>query len=110
MTDRRHFLLFYDLAPDYRERRDALRAEHRELAHAAVERGELVLAGALEDPRDAAVLLFSCDSDDVVRRFVEADAYVRGGLVTSWRIRQWKTIVGPDAVAPDDPAPGVTPP
>ena len=57
-----HYLLFYDVVPDYVERRAAYRAEHLALAKAAVARGELILGGALGDPIDQAVLLFSGDS------------------------------------------------
>jgi uncharacterized protein len=30
----------------------------------------------------------------VVEAFVEQDPYVRNGLVTSWRIREWNVAVG----------------
>ena len=67
-----HFLLFYDLAPDYLERRGQYRELH--LAHAweAHGRGELVLGGALADPADVAVLLFEAESPETAERFAEA--------------------------------------
>src|SRR5262245_36873508 len=92
-----HYLLFYDVVPDYVERRAAHRAEHLALARAAVARGELVLGGALADPVDGAVLLFRGDSPAVVEAFVAADPYVRHGLVTRWRVRTWTTVVGDGA-------------
>jgi uncharacterized protein YciI len=95
-----HYLLFYDYAPDYLARRGALRAEHLALAWAAHERGELVLAGVLAEPIDAAVFFFSGDSAEVVERFVAADPYVRDGLVIAWRVRRWDTVVGEDATNP----------
>jgi uncharacterized protein YciI len=96
----KHFLLLYDFVDDYLERRGALRAAHLELANAAVARGELVLGGALTAPADAAVLLFRARSDDVPRAFAESDPYVIRGLVKSWRVREWITVVGNDAAAP----------
>jgi uncharacterized protein len=93
-----HYLLFYDLAPDYLERRPAFRSEHLALARQAHQRGELILAGALADPADGAVLLFRGASAEVATRFAEDDPYVRNGLVRSWRVREWTTVVG------DDPA------
>ena len=45
-----HYLLIYDLANDYMERRAPLRSEHLTLARAAEARGELILAGALAHP------------------------------------------------------------
>ena len=95
-----HYLLFYDLAPDYLERRGELRDEHLALAWAAQARGELVLAGALAEPVDAAVLLFRGDTPDVAERFAAADPYVSHGLVTGYRVRPWTTVVGEDAATP----------
>ncbi len=89
-----HYLLFYDVVPDYEERRMALRAAHLGHARAAVARGELLLGGALADPVDGAVLLFECDSPAPVEAFAAADPYVLDGLVTRWRVRVWTTVVG----------------
>lgn len=95
-----HFLLMYEVSADYLERRGQYRAEHLELAWQAVERGELLLAGALADPVDGAVLLFEGESAEVAEAFVTRDPYVRNGLVTSWKVRQWTTVVGEDAATP----------
>jgi uncharacterized protein YciI len=89
-----HYLLFYDVVPDYAERRLPFRAAHLAHARAAVARGELVLGGALADPIDGAVLLFECDSPAPIEAFVAADPYVANGLVTKWRVREWTTVVG----------------
>jgi uncharacterized protein len=89
-----HYLLFYDVVPDYVERRAAFRAEHLALARAAHARGELVLGGALAEPADGAVLLFKGDSPAAAEAFAAADPYVRNGLVTRWRVRAWATVVG----------------
>ena len=95
-----HYLMFYDLAADYLERRGDYRAAHLQLAWAASERGELLLAGALADPVDGAVLLFSGESPAVAEAFAKADPYVREGLVTRWRVRPWTTVVGEQAATP----------
>ena len=98
-----HYVLLYDLAPDYLERRAALRDEHLKLAWDAQSRGELVLAGALTDPVDQGLLVFKGDSPEVAERFAEADPYVRSRLVTTWRVREWTTVVGDDAATPVRP-------
>ena len=95
-----HYLLLYDVVPDYLARRATLREDHLALARAAAARGELLLGGALADPVDGAVLLFRAESREAVERFVAADPYVRHGLVTAWRIREWTTVVGPGAEHP----------
>ncbi|WP_164703377.1 YciI-like protein [Modestobacter sp. KNN46-3] len=88
-----HLLLEYTLAEDYLERRAALRDDHLGLARAAHERGELLLAGALPDPYDRALLVWAAPRE-VVERFVEADPYVVHGLVTGWTIRPWNVVIG----------------
>jgi uncharacterized protein len=95
-----HYLLFYDFVADYVERRAEFRARHLQLAWEAQARGELILAGAYAGPVDGAALLFRCDSREIPERFVASDPYVQSGLVTKWRIREWTTVVGRDAITP----------
>ena len=92
-----HYLLFYELGPDYLERRPALRAEHLKYAWAAQSRGELVLGGAVGDPVESAVILFRGGSPEAAEKFARSDPYVTGGLVRSWKVRPWTTVVGDDA-------------
>ncbi len=101
-----HYLLMYDLSADYLERRGEFRDEHLSLAWEAQARGELALGGALADPVDASLLLFRGDSPAVAEAFVDADPYVKHGLVTKWRVRPWLTVVGEDAASPIHPAEG----
>ena len=98
-----HYLLLYDVAPDYLERRATFRDEHLALGWQAHARGELVLGGALAEPADGAVLLFRGDSPAAAEAFAQADPYVRHGLVTRWRVRPWTTVIGADAAAPVRP-------
>jgi len=95
-----HYLLFYEFVPDYLERRPKFRAEHLANGWKAVDRGELVLAGALADPVDGAVLVFNGQSPAVAENFAKADPYVVNGLVTRWFVRPWTTVVGRDAATP----------
>jgi uncharacterized protein len=88
-----HYILFYDVVDDYVERRVQFREAHLNHARAAVERGELVLGGALADPVDAAVILFR-GSAEVAEAFAKSDPYVINGLVKSWRVRKWNTVIG----------------
>lgn len=98
-----HYLMFYELAADYLERRGAFRNEHLQHAWQAQGRGELVLGGALADPADRAVLLFRCDSPEIPARFAAADPYVKNGIVVRYEIRPWTTVVGKDASSPVRP-------
>jgi len=92
-----HYLLLYEVVEDYAERRTPYRRAHITLAREAVARGELVLGGALAHPADGVVLLFRGESPEAAERFAAADPYVRNGIVTKWRVREWTTVVGADA-------------
>ena len=95
-----HYLRLYEAAPDYLERRPAFRNEHLTLAWQAHDRGELILAGALAEPVDGAVFLFQGNSPAAAEAFAAADPYVKNGLVKSWRVRPWTTVVGAAAATP----------
>lgn len=95
-----HYLLIYDLAPDYLERRGEFRDEHLKMAWDANESGDLLLGGALQDPADKAFLLFESDSPASAEEFAKNDPYVENGIVKSWQVRPWMTVVGEDASNP----------
>ena len=106
-----HFVLIYDVGEDFIEQRGRFRDEHLALAWQAVGAGELVLAGALSEPTDGALLLFESPTPDAAVRFAEADPYVRNGLVKRWRVQRWHTVVGALASDPRRPdVPGSRPP
>ncbi|MEN3747307.1 YciI-like protein [Sphingomonas sp. HF-S3] len=98
-----HYLLIYDLAPDYLERRAAFREAHLALAWRSVERGDLLLGGALADPAAQAMLLFQGEGPEAAETFAQDDPYVAAGLVTRWRVHRWTTVVGADASTPVHP-------
>lgn len=97
-----HFLLSYELAPDYLERRPLFRDDHLALAWKAAGAGALLLGGAVGDPVESALLLFT--DAEAAEAFAESDPYVREGLVRSWRLTPWATVVGPSAASPVHPA------
>ena len=97
------YLLIYEAAPEYLERRGSFRAEHLALAWEAHAKGHLVLAGALANPVDGAIFHFRGDSPAAAEEFARADPYVRNGLVRRWRVREWTTVIGDAAATPIHP-------
>ena len=89
-----YYLLEYVLVENYVARRASLREAHLALAQEANRRGDLVLAGALAEPPDRAVLVWRTEDPSAVERFVDDDPYVSNGLVTSWTIRPWTVVIG----------------
>ena len=92
-----HYILFYDVCPDYMEKRGQFRDLHLKHTRAAYDRGELLLGGALADPVDGAMLVFRGDSPSAAEAFAKSDPYVTNGLVTQWRVRKWNTVIGDGA-------------
>jgi uncharacterized protein len=95
-----HYILFYDVVENFVEKRAPFRGVHLSHAREAFERGELVLAGALAEPPDGAVLVFRGASPEAAENFARRDPYVTNGLVTSWRVRKWTTVIGDGASPP----------
>lgn len=89
-----YYALLYELVDDMVTRRVPFREEHLRLARESRERGELVLAGALAEPVDRALLVFHVDDRCKVEDFARKDPYVLNGLVKKWEVRPWNVVVG----------------
>jgi uncharacterized protein YciI len=87
-------LVYEEVVARYAERRAPFREEHLGLLREAHARGELVMAGALDDPPNGALLIFRSASPDVADAFARRDPYVTNGVVTRWRVRPWNVVVG----------------
>lgn len=87
-------LLTLEYVDDMLEKRGPHREEHLAGARRGFDAGEIVMAGALTDPVDAGVFVFKNVSEERVKEFAEADAYVRAGLVPKYTIRNWMVVVG----------------
>ena len=94
----KHFCLFYEYPADFRERRAPHRAMHLAHANASAARDELQLGGAFTDDPPQGLLLFKADTAATAEAFAEGDPYVINGVVKSWRVREWTTVVGSGAL------------
>ncbi len=95
-----YYALFYDVVDDFVARRAPYRDEHLRLAREAHQRRELLLAGALSDPADRALLIFRAPDKAVVEAFARGDPYVANGLVTRWEVRSWAVVIGNEPSVP----------
>jgi uncharacterized protein len=89
-----YYALFYDVVDHFVSRRSPYRDHHLHLAQEAYRRGELLLAGALSEPVDRALLVFHVPERTVVEDFARNDPYVTNGLVTRWEVRLWTVVIG----------------
>jgi len=91
-----YYTLFYYVVDDFVARRIPYRDEHLRLAQEAHQKGELVLAGAVGDPPDRALLVFRSSNSSVAEDFARKDPYVTNGLVTRWEAVSWAVVIGDD--------------
>ena len=89
-----YYILFYKTVENYVEKRAPYRDAHLAYANAAHERGELVMAGALDEPADSAVLVFKGEGPSAAEKFAQNDPYVKDGLITEWKVRPWTVVIG----------------
>ena len=103
-----YYALFYEVADDFVRRRAPYREEHLRLAREAHARGDLVLAGALADPADRALLVFRVKSRGIVEHFARSDPYVTNSLVMRFQVRPWTAVVGDEPAHNENALGGVT--
>ncbi len=99
-----HAVLEYTYEDNYLETREQYRADHLRLGWEAVERGELLLGGAVGEPPFQGLLIFiGEDALEAAKAFAAADPYVINGVVTSWTASPWTTVLGDEAATPVRP-------
>lgn len=87
-----YYILFYKTVDNYIERRAPFRGNHLDLVNEYHSAGTLVMAGALADPPDGAVLIFRGETPAAAHEFVSRDPYVKNGLITEWSVRPWNVV------------------
>ena len=86
-----YYLVYYELADNYAEAREPVRALHFKHIESYLDSGEFIMGGALETAEEA-VLVFKT-SKERVEEFIQKDPYIRSGVVTGWRIRKWNIAI-----------------
>jgi uncharacterized protein len=97
-SDMKYFALIYYVGDGFVARRTVFREEHLRLAREANQRGELLLAGALGDPPDRALLVFHAQERSLAEDFAQNDPYVTNGLVARWEVQPWSVVIGNNTV------------
>jgi uncharacterized protein YciI len=87
-----HQILFYDYVDDVLERRGPYREAHLAAIRAELEAGRVVMAGAVGDPPNGAVIVFGDVERDLIEAFARSDPYAEAGLVAAWRVEPWNTV------------------
>jgi uncharacterized protein YciI len=91
----KYYVLTYEVVDDMANRRLPFREAHLGLIRDLHSRGEIVMAGAVGDPPDGALIVFRAPSLEIAEAFVRNDPYVKNGLVVSWKVKPWTVVAGP---------------
>lgn len=83
-------ILSYSYVADVLERREPHREAHLALIARMETEGRLLLAGAIGDPPEGALIVF--DSAAAAEEFAASDPYREAGLVTEHSIRPWNLV------------------
>jgi uncharacterized protein YciI len=90
-----YYVLRYDtVVNNYVNRRAPFRAEHLRLLREAHQRGEVLMAGAVGEEPDGAIIIFRSETPAAAEAFVAQDPYVTNGLIIAWRIQPWNVVIG----------------
>ena len=90
----RTFAVLYQYVPDMQSRRDPHRAAHLAWLRRLAADGVVLLAGALQDPIDGAILVFRGESALAVRRLLLEDPYASAELISLVTVRPIGLAVG----------------
>lgn len=88
------FLVVYRYVPDMDRRRSEHRDDHLDWLRDLADAGRLVLAGAVLDPLDSAVIVIRAQDLYDVRRTLLDDPYARANLITEVTTRPLGLAVG----------------
>jgi uncharacterized protein len=90
----KYYALFYDVVENFAERRMPFREAHLGLIKDALHRGDIVMAGALGDPPERAMIIFRVADIATVENFAKTDPYVLNNVATTWTVKPWNVVVG----------------
>jgi uncharacterized protein YciI len=78
--------------PD-REKRLAVRPEHREYIASLAGKGVILASGPYADDTGA-LIIYEADDEASLKEIIAADPYTPAN-VAEWRIREWNPLMGP---------------
>jgi uncharacterized protein YciI len=88
------YVLFYEAVEDFMAKVPAHIAEHQALWGKARSAGTLLMIGPFTDePFGSALSIFT--TREAAQAFVDADPFVRHGIVAQYRIREWNEALSP---------------
>lgn len=97
------YLLRYHYVDDMATLRQPHRAAHLSRLWEEADAGRVTLAGVAGDEGREAIIVWDVEEPSVVSAFAESDPYMVAGLITSYDVVPWRTVVGAQAQFPVRP-------
>lgn len=88
------FVVTYRYVPEMADRRTPYREDHLAWLRGLNEEGRLILAGAVLDPVDSAVLIMRGEDMHAVRRTLLDDPYAKANLIVGVSVRPIGLAIG----------------
>lgn len=95
------YVLQYDYVENALEKRQPHRQAHLALINKEVEKGNVVLAGAVDNPPTGGLLILRNLTRENIEQLVKQDPYVINGVVKKYSIKPYMAITG-DALLQND--------
>ena len=89
-----HYLLRYAYVEGIDSLREPYRAEHLSRFWTQVDAGRVVLGGGAGDPVSEGIIVWHVEDPQVIHDFVKHDPYMTAGLITSYDVVPWRTVIG----------------
>ena len=95
-----HYLLRYTYVEGIDSRREPYRDQHLAALWAQADAGRVLIAGGAGVPVSEGVIVWDVEDPQVIHEFAQSDAYMAAGLITSYDVVPWRTVVGALAESP----------
>jgi len=95
------YVLQYDYVADAFEKRKPHREAHLAMINKQKKNGNVVLAGAIDNPPSGGLLIFRNLSQNDIEQLAQQDPYVINGVVEKYTIKPYMAVVG-DALLNND--------
>lgn len=95
-----HYLLRYQYVENIDALRGPYRDEHLTRLWTESDAGRVLIAGGAGDPVSEGIIAWSVEDPQVIHDFAAGDPYMTAGLITSYDVVPWRTVVGELAASP----------
>lgn len=95
------YVLQYDYVANALEKRQPHRQAHLALINKQVEKGNVILGGAVDNPPTGGLLIFRNLTAQEIEQVVQQDPYVINGVVAKYSIKPYMAVTG-DALLHND--------